>query len=88
MILSSAGDEEEFVYSALADFKMLQFNSSYLVPNITRMTLLDVCQKAKTIVILVVCLPWPLEHKSHPNTHMGRQTPIWLLCGAYGRIYR
>jgi hypothetical protein len=76
MILSSAGDEEEFMYSALAEFKMLQFNSSYLVPNIARMTLSDVYEKAKTIVILVVCLPWPLEHKSHPNPHMGRQIPI------------
>jgi hypothetical protein len=31
--------------------------------------------KAKTIVVLVVCIPWPLEHRSHPR--MGaRQTPL------------
>jgi hypothetical protein len=36
------------------------------------MTLSDVCQEAKTIVILVVCLPWPLEHKSHPHMGTGR----------------
>jgi hypothetical protein len=70
--LSSAGDEAEFMYSAFADVKMLQLNSSQLVPNMIRMTLSDVCQKAKTIVILVVCLPWPLEHKSHPHMGIGR----------------
>jgi hypothetical protein len=36
------------------------------------MALSEVCQKAKTIVILVVCLPWPSEHKSHPHMGIGR----------------
>jgi hypothetical protein len=31
-----------------------------------------IVQKAKTVVILVVCLPWPLEHKSHPHMGIGR----------------
>jgi hypothetical protein len=37
--LSAAGDKAEFLYSAFADVKMLQFNSSELVPNIVRMVL-------------------------------------------------
>jgi hypothetical protein len=41
------------LYSALADVKMLQFNSSELVTNILRMALSNICQKAKTIVVLV-----------------------------------
>jgi hypothetical protein len=36
------------------------------------MTLSDVCQKANSLVILVVCLPWPLEPKSHPHMGIGR----------------
>jgi hypothetical protein len=44
--MSAAGHEEEFMYSAFADAKMLQFNSSELVPNFIRMKLSDVCQKA------------------------------------------
>jgi hypothetical protein len=70
--LSAAGDEAEFMDSSFASVKILQFNSSQLVPNIVRMALSDVCQKAKTIVMLVVCLPWPLEHKSHPHMGIGR----------------
>jgi hypothetical protein len=73
--LSAAGDDAQFMYSAFADVKMLQFNSSYLVPTITTITLSDVCQKAKTIVILVVCLPWPLEHIAHPHMAMGLGRP-------------
>jgi hypothetical protein len=38
------------------------------------MTLSDVGQKAKTIVILVVCIPWPLEHKLHHRMGIGRTT--------------
>jgi hypothetical protein len=53
--LSVAGDKAEFLYSAFGDVKMLQFNSSKLVPNIIRMALSYICQKAKTIVVLVVC---------------------------------
>jgi hypothetical protein len=60
------------MYSAFSDIKMLQFISSKLVPNISRMTLSDVCQKAKTILIWVVLLPWPLEHKLHPHMDTGR----------------
>jgi hypothetical protein len=54
--LSGAGDEADFMYSTFADVKMLQFNSCGVLPNIIRMTLSDVCQKAKTIVILAVSL--------------------------------
>jgi hypothetical protein len=60
------------MYSAFADVKMLQFNSSYLVPNIIIMTLSDVCQTASRVVILVVCLPWLLEHKPHLHRDIGR----------------
>jgi hypothetical protein len=42
------------MYSAFSDVEMLQFNSSQLVPNISRMTLPDICQKGKQIVVLVV----------------------------------
>jgi hypothetical protein len=37
--LSVAGDTAEFFHYAFADVKMLQFNSSELVPNIIRMAL-------------------------------------------------
>jgi hypothetical protein len=43
------------MYSTCADVKMLQFKSSLLVPNIIRMAFSDICQKAKTLVTLVVC---------------------------------
>jgi hypothetical protein len=69
---SAAGDEAEFMYSAPADLKMLQFTRSFLVRNIIKRALSDVCQKAKTIVILVVCLPWPLKHKLHAHMSTGR----------------
>jgi hypothetical protein len=36
------------------------------------MTLTDICEKANTIVILVVCLPWPLAHKLLPHMGIGR----------------
>jgi hypothetical protein len=48
--LSAAGNRADFMYSAFADVKMLQFNSSLLVPNIIIMTLSDVCQKASGVV--------------------------------------
>jgi hypothetical protein len=57
--LSAAGDKAVFMRSAFADVKMLQFNSSELAPNIIKMTLSDNCQKAKTIVVLVVCFSRP-----------------------------
>jgi hypothetical protein len=38
------------------------------------MTSSDVCQKAKTIALLVVCLPWPLEHKPYPHTDLSMCT--------------
>jgi hypothetical protein len=53
--LSGAGDKADFLYSAYADDKVLQFNSSQLVPNIIRMAVSYICKKAKTIVILVEC---------------------------------
>jgi hypothetical protein len=53
--LSAAGDKAELLYSAFADVKMLQFNSSLLVPTIIGMAASYICQKAKTIVVLVVC---------------------------------
>jgi hypothetical protein len=53
--LSAAGDKAEFLYSEFADVKMPQFNSSLLVPNIIRMALSYICQRAKTAVVLVVC---------------------------------
>jgi hypothetical protein len=53
--LSAAGDWAEFLYSAFADAKMLQLNSSELVKNIIRMAFSYICQKAKTILVLVVC---------------------------------
>jgi hypothetical protein len=71
------------MYSAFADAKMLQFNSSYLVPNIIKMSSSDAFQKAKAIVVLGVCLSRPWEEKPPPGY---RQTPIWLLWGACERI--
>jgi hypothetical protein len=53
--LSAAGDKAEFLYSAFTDVKMPQFNSSKMVPNIIGLVLSYICQKAKTIVVLVVC---------------------------------
>jgi hypothetical protein len=44
--LSAAGDKAEFLYSAFADVKMPQFNSSYMVPNIIGMVVSYICQKA------------------------------------------
>jgi hypothetical protein len=55
--LSAAGRKAEFMDSAFADFEILKFNSPQLVPNIIGMTFSDICQKAKTIVVLVVCDP-------------------------------
>jgi hypothetical protein len=81
--LSAAGDEAEFTYPHFADVKTLQFNSFSLVLNIIRRTLPDVCQKAKTIVILVVCLQWPLEHKQHTHMGIGRP-PFEEPCGSSG----
>jgi hypothetical protein len=54
--LSAGGDKAESLYSAFADVEMLQFNNSYLVPNIIRMTSSDIFQKAKTILVLMVCV--------------------------------
>jgi hypothetical protein len=53
--LSAAGDKAEFLYSAFADVKMPQFSGSKMVPNIIGMVLSYICQKAKTMVDLVVC---------------------------------
>jgi hypothetical protein len=49
--LSAAVDKAYFLYSTVADVKMLQFNSSWLVPNIIRMALPYICKKTKTIWI-------------------------------------
>jgi hypothetical protein len=53
--LREAGGKAEFLYSEFADVKMLQFSSSKLVLNMIRMASSYICQKAKTIVVLVVC---------------------------------
>jgi hypothetical protein len=39
----------------MIQLKMLQFNSSELVPIIVRIAISDIWQKAKAIVVLVVC---------------------------------
>jgi hypothetical protein len=44
--LSAAGDKAELMYSAFADVKMPQFISFLLVPNMIRIALSDICQKA------------------------------------------
>jgi hypothetical protein len=73
--LSAAGDKAEFLYS-----KMLQLNSSELVPNSMRMALSYICQKAKTIVVLVVCL------SPHGYRQPSVLDSIWSSPGACGRI--
>jgi hypothetical protein len=69
--LSAADDKAEFLHSAFADVKMLQFNSSYLVPTITGMALSYICQKAKTIVVLVVCCSQRPELRWLPHMDVG-----------------
>jgi hypothetical protein len=69
--LSAAGDMAEFLYSPFADVEMLQFNSSELVPNIIRMVLSYICQKAKTIVVLVVCCSQRPELRWLPHMDIG-----------------
>jgi hypothetical protein len=64
--LRVAGDKADFLYSACADLKMLQLISSSLVPNNIRMVLSYACQKAKIIVVLVVCCSQrPLRQLPH-----------------------
>jgi hypothetical protein len=69
--LSAAGNKAVFMRSAFADVKMLQFNSSELAPNSIRMTLSDICQKAKTIVVLVVCFSQP-NLRRLPHIEVGK----------------
>jgi hypothetical protein len=85
---SAAGDRADFLYSAFADVKMLQFNSSKLVPNIIRMTLSCICQKAKTVVVLVVCCSQRPELRWLPHGYRQPSVSdsIWSLPGAYRRI--
>jgi hypothetical protein len=78
--LSAAGDRADFLYSAFADVKMLQFNSSKLVPNIIRMTLSCICQKAKTVVVLVVCCSQRPEPRWLPHGY--RQPSVSVPFGA------
>jgi hypothetical protein len=69
--LSAAGDKAEFLYSKFADVKMPQFNSSQLVPNIVRMALSYICQRAKTTVVLVVCCSQQPEIRWLPHMDIG-----------------
>jgi hypothetical protein len=69
--LSAAGDKADFMYSAFADVKMIQCNSSYLVPNMIRMVLSHICQKAKTNVVLVVCCSQQPELRWLPRMDIG-----------------
>jgi hypothetical protein len=71
--LSAAADKVDFLYSACADVKMPQFNSSEIVPNIIGMALSYICQKAKTIVVLVVCCSQRPELRWLP--HLDRGNP-------------
>jgi hypothetical protein len=70
-IIVPAGDKAVLMYSAFANVKMLQFICSELEPSIFRMAIADICQKAKTAVVLEVC-PWPMEHKLHPHIDIGK----------------
>jgi hypothetical protein len=72
--LSAASDKAEFLYSAFADVKMLQFKSSYLVPNIIRMASSYICQIAKTILVLVVCCSQRPELRWLPHMEIGKPT--------------
>jgi hypothetical protein len=87
--LSAAGDKAEFLYSAFADAKMPQFNGSYLVPNIIRTALSYICQKAKTIVVLVVCCFATRAQMASPHgcRQPSASDSIWSSPGAYGRLF-
>jgi hypothetical protein len=69
--LSAAGDKAELLCSTFSVVKMLQFNSSSLAPNIIRMALSYICQKAKTIVVLVVCCAQRPKLRWLPHMDMG-----------------
>jgi hypothetical protein len=49
------------MYPAFSDVGMLQTNSSQLIPSIIRLNSSDICQKAKAIVLLAVCIFWRSE---------------------------
>jgi tRNA nucleotidyltransferase/poly(A) polymerase len=72
IMVPAAGDNAEFLYAAFADVKILQFNSSKMVPNIIRMALSYICQKAKTMVVLVVCF------SKRPELRWLRRSPTWI----------
>jgi hypothetical protein len=82
--LSAAGDKAELLYSAFADVEMLQFNSSSLVPNTIRNALSYIYQKAKTIVVLVVCCSQRPELRWLPHMDIG-YPPFRTLYGALAR---
>jgi hypothetical protein len=70
-IMVAAGDKAEFLFSSFADVKMPQFNSSYMVPNIIGMVVSYICQKAKTIMVLVVRSSQRPELRCPPHMEIG-----------------
>jgi hypothetical protein len=55
-----------------------------MVPNMIRMILSDICQKSKTIMVLVVCFSQPPELKWLPHTYKSEP----LLKEPYGSMQK
>jgi hypothetical protein len=79
--LSAAGDKADFLFSAFAAVETLQLNSSQLVPNISRMPLSYIWQKAQTIVVLEICFSPGPELRWLPHMDLGNP-PFRTPCGA------